>query len=207
MIMATLPDSLGLITSTDDPVSIEGFELAIGCLFRSDGNALAVIERAIGRDPAFVAGHCLRLGALVLNGADTSPAALAQSVVAIERNCNANERERRHAVAARHWLFGTGTRAAQHYGDILRDYPRDRLALIVAHSLDFRLGRREMLRDRIAQVLPHWDIHDCEYGYVPGLHAFGLEETGDFDRALAAAHKSLELIPDNAAADCRQPSF
>jgi tetratricopeptide (TPR) repeat protein len=57
-----------------------------------------------------------------------------------------------------------------------------------------------MLRDRIAQILPHWDIHDREYGYVLGLHAFGLEETGDFDRALAAAHKSLELIPDNAAA-------
>lgn len=200
MIMAVLPDSLGLITSTDDPISIEGFELAIACLFRCDGNALAIVERAIGRDPSFAAGHCLRLGALVLNGADTSPAALAQSVVAIERNCNANERERRHAVAARHWLFGAGTRAAQHYGDILRDYPRDRLALIVAHSLDFRLGRREMLRDRIAQVLPHWDIHDREYGYLLGLHAFGLEEAGDFDRALAAAHKSLELIPDNAAA-------
>jgi tetratricopeptide (TPR) repeat protein len=193
--MAALPDSLGLITSTDDPVSLDGFEDAVACLFRSDGDAMAVIERAIGRDPAFAAGHCLRLGALVVNGADTSPAALAQSVVAIERNPNANERERRHAVAARHWLFGAGARAAQLYGEILRDYPRDRLALWVAHSLDFRLGRREML-----QVLPYWDIHDREYGYVLGMHAFGLEETGDFDRALATAHKSLEFIPDNVAA-------
>ena len=57
-----------------------------------------------------------------------------------------------------------------------------------------------MLRDRIAAVLPHWDASDPEYGYLLGMHAFGLEETGDYDRALATAHKSLELIPDNAAA-------
>jgi tetratricopeptide (TPR) repeat protein len=57
-----------------------------------------------------------------------------------------------------------------------------------------------MLRDRIAAVLPHWDARDPEYGYVLGMHAFGLEETGDYDRAKEAAHRSLELIPDNAAA-------
>jgi tetratricopeptide (TPR) repeat protein len=70
----------------------------------------------------------------------------------------------------------------------------------VAHGLDFRLGRRDMLRDRIARVLPYWDTRDREYGYVLGMHAFGLEETGNYDGALAAAHKSLELVPDNAAA-------
>ena len=32
------------------------------------------------------------------------------------------------------------------------------------------------------------------------MHAFGLEETGDYDRAMAAAQRSLELVPDNAAA-------
>jgi tetratricopeptide (TPR) repeat protein len=198
--MASLPDSLGLITSTDHPLSLEHFEQALASLFRGDGNALAVIERAIGRDAGFAVGHCLRAGALVLGGADTPAAALAASVAAIEGNPGANERERRHAAAARHWLDGDVARAAHLYGDLLRDYPRDRLALLVAHGLDFRLGRRDMLRDRIAQVLPHWDTRDPEYGYVLGMHAFGLEETGDYDGALAAAHRSLELVPDNAAA-------
>ena len=198
--MTTLPDSAGLITSTDDPLLLEHFEQALASLFRGDGNALPVIERAIGRDPAFAIGHCLRAGALVLGGADTPAAALAASVAAIEGNSGANERERRHAAAARHWLDGDVARAAHLYGDLLRDYPRDRLALLVAHGLDFRLGRRDMLRDRIARVLPHWDTRDPEYGYVLGMHAFGLEETGDYDGALAAAHRSLELVPDNAAA-------
>ena len=198
--MATLPDSVGLITSADDPVLLERYEQALASLFRSDGAAMPSIEHALERDPAFAIGHCLRAAALVLHGADSSAAALAASVAAIERNVGANERERRHAAAARRWLDGNVASAAHLYGELLRDYPRDRLALLVAHGLDFRLGRRDMLRDRIAGILPHWDARDAEYGYVLGMHAFGLEETGDYDRALAAAHKSLELIPDNAAA-------
>lgn len=198
--MAMLRDSLGLVTSTVDPRSLERFEHALASLFRADGEALPTIEAALSRDPAFALGHCLRAGALVLSGADASTEALAASVAAIEGNATANARERRHATAARHWLDGNARRAARLYGKLLDDYPRDRLALLVAHGLDFRLGRRDMLRDRIARVLPHWSPGDREYGYVIGMHAFGLEETGQYDRALAAARRSLELAPDNAAA-------
>ena len=198
--MANLPDSAGLITSTADPLSLERFEQALASLFHSDGKALSVIRHAIERDPAFAIGHCLRAGALVVRGADTSGAELAASIAAIEAHSGANEREQRHAAAARRWLDGDVARASTLYGELLQDYPRDRLALLVAHSLDFRLGLRDMLRDRIASVLPHWDARDTEYGYLLGMHAFGLEETGDYDRALKAAHQSLDLIPDNAAA-------
>ncbi len=198
--MATLPDSLGLITSTGDPRSLECFEQAVASLFRGDGNTLPTIERALAHDPAFAAGHCLRAAALVLSGTGTPTAEIAESIAAIECNPAANERERRHAAAARQWLHGDVAGAARLYGELLRDYPRDRIALVVAHALDFRLGRPEMLRDRMAAVLSHWDARDSEYGYVLGMHAFGLEETGNYDRALAVAQKSLELIPDNAAA-------
>jgi tetratricopeptide (TPR) repeat protein len=197
--MAT-SDSAGLITSTDDPLSLQGFENAIASLFRGDGNVLPPIERAVGRDPAFALGHCLRAAALVLGHSGMPEASLRAPLAAIERSAVANDRERRHAAAARSWLDGNAARANKLYGRILHDYPRDRLALLVAHALDFRLGRRDMLRDRIARVLPHWDESDPEYGYLLGLHAFGLEETGSYDRALASARRSLELVPDNVGA-------
>src|SRR5512144_168447 len=108
--MTPLPDALGLVTSTDDARSLECFERALASWFRSDGNTIPTIETAIARDPAFVAGHCLRAGALILNGADSAAAALAASVAAIERHAAANERERRHAAAARHWLGGNAVR-------------------------------------------------------------------------------------------------
>jgi tetratricopeptide (TPR) repeat protein len=110
------------------------------------------------------------------------------------------ERERRHAAAAGCWLAGDVARAARLYGELLRDDPRDRLALRAAHGLDFRLGQREMLRDRVKAVLPHWSASDREYGYLLAMYAFGLEETSDYDRVLAMARKSLEFVPDNAAA-------
>ncbi len=198
--MAALTDSFGLITSTRDADLLECFEQALASLFRGDGNAVPAIEHALLRDPSFAAGHCLRAGALILSGADARSAALAASIDAIERNPDASERERRHGVAARYWLDGKVQRALTVYGELLRDYPRDRLALLVAHGLDFRLGQRTMLRDRVAAVLPHWDARDAEYGYVLGMYAFGLEETGLYDRALAAAYKALELVPDNASA-------
>jgi hypothetical protein len=198
--MTLLPDSAGLLTSTDDRVSLEQFEHALAGLFGSDGTALAGIESALQRNPSFVLGHCLRAGSLVLAGADAQAAALTVSVTAIEYARHANDRERRHAAAARSWLDGDATRAARLYGDLLRDYPRDRLALLVAHGLDFRLGQREMLRDRIARVLPHWDERDAQYGYLLGMHAFGLEENGDYEGALAEARRSLELVPTNASA-------
>jgi tetratricopeptide (TPR) repeat protein len=195
-----LTDSLGLPTSTDNPFLVVSFENALRGLFRCDGCAVPAIELGLERDPTFSLGHCLRAGALVLSGSDTPSGALAASVDAIERNAGANEREHRHAAGARLWLGGNVARAADIYGDLVSDFPRDRLALLVSHGLDFRLGRRDELRDRVARVLPHWGASDPEYGYVVGMHAFGLEENGSYDLALAAAHKSLELLPDNVCA-------
>jgi len=198
--MKSRPDSAGLLTSTEDERSLEAFEQALASLFRTDGCALGTIERAIARDPSFAAGHALRAAALVLGGSDATASALEASIATIERHTGANERERRHAAAARQWLVGDVERSANLYGEILREHPRDRLALLVAHALDFRLARRDTMRDRIAAVIEHWDASDPEYGYVLGMYAFGLEETGDYDRAWTTAHRSLELIPDNASA-------
>ena len=113
---------------------------------------------------------------------------------------NANDRERRHASAARAWLEGSASVAAERYGEIVVDYPRDSIALQVAHALDFRLGQREMLRDRVAQVLPDWSSNIPGFGYILGMYAFGLEETGDYMRARNMAFRSLALEPFNAAA-------
>jgi hypothetical protein len=73
------------------------------------------------------------------------------------------------------------------------DYPRDLLALQVAHVGDFFLGAATMLRDRIAQVLPHWDASTPGFGYVLGMQAFGLEETSLYAKAEDTGRRALEL--------------
>jgi tetratricopeptide (TPR) repeat protein len=193
-------DALGLSTSSGDAVSLDLLERAIESLFRSDGEALPTIERALAREPGFVAGHCARVATLVLAGTAASAPALAASLIAIEESETANPRERGHAAAARCWLDGDAEGAAVGYGELVRDFPRDRIALIVAQALDFRLGHRPRMRDRVAAALPHWRPTDRGYGYVLGMLAFGLEETGRYEHALALAKQSLELVPDNVTA-------
>jgi tetratricopeptide (TPR) repeat protein len=47
----------------------------------------------------------------------------------------------------------------------------------------------------MAQVLPHWDASVPGYGYLLGMHAFGLEETGLYERAEDTGRRALELNP------------
>jgi len=48
--MKSRPDSAGLLTSTEDERSLEAFEQALASLFRTDGRALATIERALAHE-------------------------------------------------------------------------------------------------------------------------------------------------------------
>jgi hypothetical protein len=124
-----------------------------------------------------------------------------ESVTAIETICqDVDDRARRHASAARAWLDGNHVLSVERYGAIVVDFPRDILALVVAHALDFRLGLRRMLRDRIAQVLPEWHAAVPGYASVLAMYAFGLEENGQYRRAEKMARRALEVDPRHPGA-------
>ena len=194
-------DARGLAVSAEDPPALLLYEAALHSLHGARGDAAARTAAALARDPNLVAAYCLRAAALVLAGSPTANAQLATTLQVLDDlAARANDRERRHASAARAWLDGDVALALERYGALVVDYPRDSLALQVALGIDFRLGQREMLRDRVAEVLPHWDASVPGYGYVLGMYAFGLEENGDYERAEATAREALRAEPDNAAA-------
>jgi hypothetical protein len=148
-----------------------------------------------------VFGHCLR-AALIVRADDTSRREkLDASIALIMRICtDPHHQAHRHAVAARAWLTGDAACAAELYGAIVIDFPRDILALTVAHALDFRLSRRLLLRDRISQVLPEWKPGRLGYSSVLAMYAFGLEENGDYDPAERIARQALTIDPDHPGA-------
>jgi tetratricopeptide (TPR) repeat protein len=150
----------------------------------------------LAHDPQFVFGHCLRAALIVLADDDAARLKLVASVTAIEAECpDLDDPARRHAFAARAWLDGDQALAVERYGAILIDRPRDIIALVVAHALDFRLGQRRMLRDRVAQVVPEWDGALFGYASVLAMYAFGLEENGQYRRAEKIARRALALDP------------
>jgi tetratricopeptide (TPR) repeat protein len=199
--METLRDGRGLTLSTRSAGAIDRTEAALLGLLAGHGDVHARIDEALRCDPSCIFAHCLRASSMLL-GADRAHArALGPVFATIDALlARANDRERRHAEAAQAWFAGNAHAALACYAELLIDYPCDVLALQIAHALDFRLGQREMLRDRVAKVLPHWNASMPGLGYVLGLYAFGLEETGDYDRAHAMALRSLELVPSNVAA-------
>ena len=189
-------DSRGLATSTANARSIEQYEAALHLLNGYYGDPLAVIDAALDNEPGFAMGHALRAGLMMTSGDGTAEPFLRQSVEAGEAlYARSNDRERRHIAAARAWLDGQFERAVRLYGDIVIEYPRDLLAIQVAHLGDFLLGQSSMLRDRIAHALPHWDTGMPGYGYMLGMQAFGLEEMQMYDRAEDTGRRAVERNP------------
>jgi tetratricopeptide (TPR) repeat protein len=174
---------------------------AVELMLTNRGHPSAEVDQVLAHDPHFVFGHHLRAALIVRAGNDARRSSLAESVAAIEAACpNIDDLARRHASAARAWLDGDQVLALERYGAILIDWPRDILALAVAHALDFRLGQRRMLRDRIAQVLSEWNADVPNYASVLAMYAFGLEENGQYRRAEKTARRALALDPGHPGA-------
>jgi hypothetical protein len=74
-------------------------------------------------------------------------------------------------------------------------WPRDVAALLFAHLFDFYRGDALNLRRRPQRVLPHWSPELPLSGYVLGMHAFGLEESGQYAEAEDAGRAALVRNP------------
>lgn len=112
----------------------------------------------------------------------------------------ANAREQSLIGALGAWGEGDALRGNQLLGRHLIDYPRDLFALQLAHAGDLFLGHSFMLRDPVARALARWSAVDKGYGYLLGMHAFGLEECNEYARAEAVGRRAVELHPHDSRA-------
>jgi hypothetical protein len=190
----SMKDKRGLSVSTRNDKCLAKFDEAVELLNGYYIDPLAAIDEALAEDPDFVMGHCFKAGVFATVNEKSVEPELRKSLEAAEaRSHMANDRERAHMAAARVWMEGDLHRGAELYGRILHDYPQDIVALQFAHQGDFFTGSSQMLRDRVAQVLPHWSEDTPGYGYVLGMHAFGLEETNMYRRAEETGRRAVEM--------------
>ncbi|CAM5471631.1 tetratricopeptide repeat protein 38 family protein [Streptomyces spiroverticillatus] len=104
-------------------------------------------------------------------------------------------RERMHLAAAGACLDGDLHGAARILDELAVGWPRDALALLAGHQLDFLTGDAGRLRDRIGGALSAWDPEDPHYGPLRGMYSFGLEESGHYEQAEEAGLDALARNP------------
>jgi hypothetical protein len=189
-----MKDAAGYEVSGASADSLAALERGLHELRCYIGDPVATVERALADSPELVMGHVLK-AYLYLMGTEPGGLPVARDAHATAAALPANEREARHLQTIGHLIEGRWRAAGQGLEDLSVDYPRDALALQAGHQIDFFTGDSRMLRDRISRALPAWGKGVPGYHAVLGMHAFGLEETGDYLRAEAQGRLSVELEP------------
>jgi hypothetical protein len=187
-------DALGHALSGASPKAIDLYEQAnheFRCLI---ADPLASVNRALAESPDFTMGHTM-VAWLNLLGTEPGGFAPAQAALDAAKVLPADERESMHLAAIEHLVNRRWFAAGRLLEDLSVRWPRDTLALQVGHSIDFFTGQSRMLRDRIARAASHWHQGMPGYHAVQGMHAFGLEECGEYTRAEAAGRRAVELEP------------
>jgi hypothetical protein len=156
------------------------------------GDPLAEAEAAIAASPAMPMAHVLKAW-LCLLGTEAGGLPPARAAWQAASRLPCDWREAGHLRAIGQLLDGRWSESARTLEDVSIEYPRDVLALQAGHQLDFFTGNARMLRDRIARALPSWDRSMPGYHALLGMHAFGLEETGDYAQAETQGRRALEL--------------
>jgi hypothetical protein len=178
-----------------DAAAVDLYDAAIDAQLRVSTDVGEVWEATVADHPGFVLGH---IGRAYLRGWSSEAPAFAEARAILEdlgEPPGLDDRERRHLGAA--WAYARGDLlgAAERLAALSAAYPHDTLALAVGHLLDFFVGDAAMLRDRIGRALPHWDSTHPHYGFLLGMHAFGLEECGAYQEAEQTGMRALEHDP------------
>jgi tetratricopeptide (TPR) repeat protein len=191
-----LQDHRGLAVSTASTAALSHFEKALQQFHAYRGDPIATIDAALAEDDAFVLGHLFKAFVLATTSEGRHlPAARAAVARAASVFARTNPRERALIVAGRQLVNGDWHAASRSFDAVLREWPRDALALQTAHLMDFYRGDALNLRNRISRVLPAWSTTLPGYSYVLGMHAFGLEECNQYVEAEATARRALDIEP------------
>lgn len=165
------------------------YDRALHHLLRFQPEVVTTSEAAFAQDPTCVMARVLRAYVGVMSSEWPDTLAAGQLVAGV---AGGNEREKAHLCAIASWVEGDLYGAGRTLESILADHPRDVLALAVGHQVDFFTGDARNLRGRIERVRSAYTRDDADEGFLDGMWAFGLEESGDYGRAEEVGLRAVE---------------
>lgn len=188
-------DECGNPVTGASAAGVERYDAAVRSLLRFADDVEEAWEAVTADDPGFVLGQIGQAYLRCLSSEGPDARGAQDQLASLEAVGSLTDRERRHLDAARAYASGDLAGAAERLGALSVEYPLDPLALVVGHQLDFFCGDAAGLRDRPARALLAWDPGHPLFGFVLGMHAFGLEETNLYPQAEAAGRSALDAEP------------
>ncbi len=189
-------DHLDLDYTAGSQHSIDEFGTFTDKYLASRSDVLPFLDNLLNEDNDIPMAHCLRGYILKMAGDPGLSTAVQGSISTLNRLEKAmNKRELMHRDALEKWAGNRFQEAARVLESLLSQYPMDVLALRLVHYLHFYAGDAAELRDSVSRSLSAWKPADPFYGYVLGMHSFGLEEAGDYEAAEEAGRQAVEINP------------
>lgn len=181
------------------PRALALYDQALWRLACHRGGVLEAARSAWREAPGFVAARQLEAWAL-LCGRDPAGAEAAGWAYAGLQALPMNRRERGHTAAIAAVIDGDTGGACRLLDESLAGDPHDLVALAVGHAFDHLLGNAPSQLARSARALEHWPPGRPGCHAVLSMHAFALEESGDYHHAEDIARRALELEPHDLRA-------
>ncbi|MEO0820579.1 MAG: tetratricopeptide repeat protein [Pseudomonadota bacterium] len=184
--MRQIENAFGLQFTAAEPEHVAAFDDIVRAFlgFRPDiGDKVKALLAVAPEMPMAIAAR--GYFAKMVGTSETGPVAHAASerVAAMAKAGRLNPREIAHARALALWCAGDMEGATAVWEAIVAETPQDALALRLAHFTHFYSGDGRRIRDGVARALPAYGPEHPLYGFVQGMYAFGLEESGDYARA------------------------
>ena len=174
----------------------EIYDAAIDRLVRYHPDVIALTGTLLEQHPDHAMGHALATY-LSLMSTEAVDLPAARETAASLAAARADDHDAAHLHAIDAWLAGDWLGAQRTLDALLVQWPDDLLALLMGHQLDFFVGDAANLRDRVGRSLRAFDPSHPHYGFVRGMQAFGLEESGHYQQSEQAGLDAVERNPDD----------
>ena len=190
--MGVFEDSLGNRYTAASGADLEKLEAAIEAWLGVRADGMDVLKLALAADVPMAL--CLQAHIVKSAANPYFDPVVERALAALkDRVSSLSEQEQRHVAALELVVDDDSSRAIEELEALLAEYPRDMIALRVAHMAHFYAGRAGDMRDSTDRAMRHWGRDDAFYGYLLGMHAFGCEEAGSLDQARDLALGALDV--------------
>ena len=188
-------DELGLEYTNENEHSATLFNQALNSYLASDATTMTRLEELLSSDPEMPMAIMFKAYLLKLAADPRFKSTINECVDTLIKRTDLNAREQLHRQALALWKDNQFDKAVKVFDELIKLYPRDMLAIRIAHYLHFYGEGGGAMVKSISAAARSWQSHEPFFGYLKGMECFALEEIGEYVEAESVGREALEINP------------